>query len=106
MLRHDNGTQFTSEHYREVATRLGIQLSRSRYRHSDGNALVERVFLSVKQEEVWPQDFASFAEASRAVRCWILDYRTRKFSMVHLALFGSISLLLILLILAGIFKVH
>jgi putative transposase len=52
VLRHDNGTQFTSEHYREVAHRLGIRLSRTRYRHPDGNVLVERISLSLKQKEV------------------------------------------------------
>jgi transposase InsO family protein len=35
VLRHDNGTQFASEHYCEVAQRLGIKLSRTRYRHPD-----------------------------------------------------------------------
>jgi transposase InsO family protein len=78
VLRHDNGTQFTSEHYREVVRRLGIRLSRTRYRHPDGNALVERIFLSLKQEEVWPQDSASFAEAQAAVTHWILDYNTER----------------------------
>jgi hypothetical protein len=77
LLRHDDGTQFTSEHYREVAQRLGLKLSRTRYRHPDGNALVERIFLSLKREEVWPQDFASFAEAKAAVTHWILDYKHR-----------------------------
>ena len=42
VLRHDNGTQFTSNHYREVAEALRVKLSRTRYRHPDGNALVER----------------------------------------------------------------
>jgi putative transposase len=78
VLRHDNGTQFTSDHYREVASRLGIRLSRTRYRHPDGNALVERIFLSLKQEEVWPQDFDSFAHAQVAVARWIVDYNTER----------------------------
>lgn len=71
VLRHDNGTQCTSEHYCEVAGRLGIRLSRTRYRHPDGNALVERIFLSLKQEEVWPQDYASFGGAPASVSSWI-----------------------------------
>ena len=33
VVRRDNGTQFTSAHYREVAAQLGIKLSRTRYRH-------------------------------------------------------------------------
>lgn len=78
VLRHDNGTQFTSEHYREVAARLGVRLSRTRYRHPDGNALVERIFLSLKQEEVWPQDYGSFSEALQSVSSWIADYNRQR----------------------------
>lgn len=78
VLRHDNGTQFTSEHYREVAARLGIRLSRTRYRHPDGNAFVERIFLSLKQEEVWPQDYGSFREALQSVSSWIVDYNRQR----------------------------
>ncbi|MCA1838518.1 MAG: DDE-type integrase/transposase/recombinase, partial [Actinobacteria bacterium] len=32
VVRHDNGTQFTSIHYRDVAHTLGIKLSRTAYR--------------------------------------------------------------------------
>ncbi len=78
VLRHDNGTQFTSEHYREVASRLGISLSHTRYRHPDGNALMERIFLSLKQEEVWPHDFESFDQAQAAGVRWIVDYSTER----------------------------
>ncbi len=42
------------------------------------NALVERIFLSLKQEEVWPQDFESFAQAQAAVARWVLDYNTER----------------------------
>jgi putative transposase len=72
------GTQFTSSHYRDVAARLGIRLSRTRYRHPDGNALVERIFLSLKQEEVWPQDYASFDEAMTSVSSWIVGYNQER----------------------------
>lgn len=37
--RHDNRAQFTSVHYRGVAKDLNIVLSRTAYRHPDGNAL-------------------------------------------------------------------
>lgn len=77
-VRHDNGTQFTSKHYREVAAGLGLRLSRTRYRHPDGNALVERVFLSLKREEVWPSEYESFAQALAAVRTWIADYNQER----------------------------
>ena len=45
---------------------LGVKLSRTRYRHPDGNALVEGIFLSLKTEEVWPNDYEHFAQAHAA----------------------------------------
>ena len=44
----------------------------------DGNALVERIILSLRQEEVWLQDYASFAEALVPVSSWILDYKRER----------------------------
>ena len=57
-LRHDNGTQFISEHLRKAAKDLGIKLSRTSYRRPDGNAFIERVFRTLKEEAVWPNDTA------------------------------------------------
>ena len=78
IVRHDNGTQFTSKHYREVADVLGVKLSRTRYRHPDGNALVERIFLSLKREEVWPSEYENFTQALAAVGLWIDDYNRER----------------------------
>lgn len=74
VLRHDNGTQFTSYHYRDVADALSVTLSRTAYRHPDGNAFVERLYRSLKEEAVWPVEFADFAEALAAIEAWVTDY--------------------------------
>ena len=74
VCRHDNGTQFTATHYRDVAHQLGITLSRTRYRHPDGNAFVERLYRSLKEEAVWPEDFRDFEEAHAALSAWVHDY--------------------------------
>ena len=73
-VRHDNGTQFTSIHYRDVAADLGVKLSRTAYRHPDGNAFIERMFRTLKEEAVWPNEFDSFDQASEAIRAWMIDY--------------------------------
>lgn len=73
-LRHDNGTQFTAERYRADAHALGITLSRTAYRHPDGNAFIERLYRTLKEECVWPNDFASFDEAHAAIAAWVIDY--------------------------------
>jgi putative transposase len=78
VLRHDNGTQFTSIHYRDVATALGLKLSRTAYRHPDGNAFIERLYRTLKEECVWPNDFQSFEEALAAITAWAIDYNTER----------------------------
>jgi len=72
-LCHDNGTQFTSHHFREVADDLGITLSRAAYRHPGGNAFIDRVFKTNKEEAVWPYDFQSFEEAKFELERWLID---------------------------------
>ena len=74
VLRHDNGTQFTADRYRTDATALGITLSRTAYRHPDGNAFIERLYRTLKEECVWPNDFQSFEEAHAAIAAWVIDY--------------------------------
>jgi len=74
VLRHDNGTQFTAGRYRSTAADLGIQLSRTAYRHPDGNAFIERLYRTYKEECVWPHDFASYDEALAATTAWVIDY--------------------------------
>lgn len=78
VLRHDNGIQFTSTHYRDVAAALGIRTSRTRYRHPDGNAFIERLYRSLKDEVVWPSDFATYEEALAAITAWITDYTAER----------------------------
>jgi putative transposase len=74
VCRHDNGTQFTSNHYRDVAHALGVKLSRTAYRHPDGTAFIERLYRTLKEECVWPNDFGSFDEAFAAITAWVEDY--------------------------------
>jgi putative transposase len=74
VLHHDNGTQFTSAAYRDAAGALKITLSRTAYRHSDGNAFIERLYLTLKTECCWINEFADYAEALAAIQAWVLDY--------------------------------
>jgi len=74
VLRHDNGTQFTAGRYFDTARTLGIKLSRTAYRHPDGNAFVERLYKTYKEECVWPEEFDSFEEALAATTAWVGDY--------------------------------
>lgn len=78
VCRHDNGTQFTSWHYRDVAQVLGVKLSRTAYRHPDGNAFIERVFKTLKMEAVWCEDFENFEQALAKITWWINDYNNER----------------------------
>lgn len=78
VMRHDNGTQFTAHRYRDTARTLGVKLSRSAYRHPDGNAIIGRLYRTLKEERVWPNDFTSFDEALAATTAWVIDYNTER----------------------------
>jgi putative transposase len=73
-LRHDNGSQFTSERFLTDSRELGITLSRTAYRHPDGNAFVERLYRTYKEECVWPNEFSCYEEALAATAAWVHDY--------------------------------
>jgi putative transposase len=73
-VRHDNGTQFTSVHYRGVAKDLDLVLSRTAYRHPDGNAFIERMFRTLKEEAIWTSEFDTYDQALNAIITWMDDY--------------------------------
>ena len=77
-LRHDNGTQFTADRYRQVAADLGITLSRTAYRHPDGNAFVERLYRTMKEEAVWPHEFDDHDQAHTTLAAWVEDYNNHR----------------------------
>lgn len=78
VLRHDNGSQFTSGRFLEDCHELGITTSRTAYRHPDGNAFIERLYRTLKEEAVWPNDFANYEEALDAISAWVIDYNTER----------------------------
>ncbi len=39
---------------------------------------MERIFLSLKREEVWPSDYQDFQQAHAAVALWIDDYNRER----------------------------
>jgi Integrase core domain len=73
VLRDDNGTQFTFAAYRDAAAALQLTLSRDAFRHPDGNAFIERPYLSLKTECVWPEEFNDYQEALAVIQAWVLD---------------------------------
>lgn len=78
VLRHDNGSQFTSERFLADSKDFGITLSRTAYRHPDGNAFVERLYRTYKEECIWPNDYECFEDALAATAAWVIDYNEER----------------------------
>ncbi len=73
-LTTDNGTQFTSARYVETLNRLGITHRRTAYNHPEGNSYIERFHRSLKEEEVWLNEYQNFDQALRSIARWIEEY--------------------------------
>lgn len=64
LLHSDRGSQFTGDAYQRYLYRYGIQCSMSRAGDCWDNAVMERFFLSLKREWLWPQRYANQSEAT------------------------------------------
>jgi putative transposase len=73
-LTTDNGTQFTSARYVETLNRLGITHRRTAYNHPEGNSYIERFHRSLKEEEVWLNEYQNFDQAKLSIARWIEEY--------------------------------
>jgi len=94
-LRSDNGAQPSSKRFVEFLGRVGVRGQYTGYNAPDDNAFVERVIRTVKEEEVWPNEYDTVAEAQEAIARYVryyneerihssLGYRTpREFSAAH-----------------------
>ena len=61
-----------------MAKNLDITLSRTAYRHPDGNAFIERMFRTLKEGAVWPNEFDNYDQALEAILAWMIDYNTER----------------------------
>jgi putative transposase len=73
-LTTDNGTQFTSARYVETLNQLGITHRRTAYHHPEGNSYIERFHRSLKEEEVWLNEYQNFDQAKLSIASWIEEY--------------------------------
>jgi putative transposase len=89
VLRSDNGAQPCSKRFAEYLGTVGIRGQYTGYNAPDDNAYVERVIRTIKEEEIWLNQYESWAEAHRAIEQYMrfyneqrihsaLDYRTPK----------------------------
>ena len=70
----DQGSQFTSQAYVEAVESAGVDVSMDGRGRWIDNRFIERLWRSVKQEDIYPQDYSSGLDAHRGLARWFTDY--------------------------------
>jgi len=83
VLRSDNGAQPCSKRFVEYLGRTGMQGQYTGYDAPDDNAYVERVIRTLKEEEIWPNHYETWAEAHAAIESYVNYYSHQR---IHAAL--------------------
>jgi putative transposase len=74
----DQGSQFTSEAFTGVLTKNGIAISMDGKGSWRDNVFVERLWRSLKYEEVYPRAYESVADARGSIGRYLEFYNTRR----------------------------
>lgn len=74
----DQGAQFTSPDFTEVLKREGVTISMDGKGRATDNIFVERLWRSLKYEDVYLHDYATLAEAHTGIGAWIRFYNVRR----------------------------
>jgi len=83
VLRSDNGAQPCSKKFVEFLGEVGVKGQYTGYDSPDDNAYIERVFRTIKEEEIWPNEYDSFTEAHKAIEDYVKYYNKER---IHSAL--------------------
>jgi len=70
----DQGSHFTSPQYLQLLTDAGVQISMDGKGRALDNIFVERLWRTVKYEEVYLRDYASPREARQGLSAYFLFY--------------------------------
>jgi len=70
----DQGSQFTSEAYLEAVESAGVDVSMDGRGRWIDNRFIERLWRSVKQEDIYLQDYADGLTAHHGLARWFRDY--------------------------------
>jgi len=73
IIHSDQGCQYTSKIYQKLVTDHQLKGSMSRRGNCWDNAVMERFFRNLKQEQVWQHCYANHQEAQQSVSSYILD---------------------------------
>lgn len=70
----DQGSQFTSPGYLDAVQSAGVEVSMDGRGRWIDNRFIERLWRSVKYEDVYPNDYGDGLAADRGLRRWFEDY--------------------------------
>lgn len=74
----DQGSQFTSEAYLEAVESAGVDVSMDGRGRWIDNRFIERLWRSVKQEDIYVQDYGDGLTAQRGLARWFSEYNTER----------------------------
>lgn len=74
----DQGCQFTSEAYLEAVESVGVDVSMDGRGRWIDNRFIERLWRSVKQEDIYLQDYSDGLTAQRGLARWFEEYNQRR----------------------------
>ena len=74
----DQGAQFTSPEFTSVLQRQGIAISMDGKGRATDNVFVERLWRSLKYEDVYLRDYATLCQAQAGIANWIRFYNERR----------------------------
>ena len=72
----DQGSQFTSEAYLDAVESAGVDVSMDGRGRWIDNRFIERLWRSVKQEDIYVRDYGDGLTAQRGLACWFTEYNT------------------------------
>lgn len=78
VLRSDNGAQPCSKAFVEFLGSRGVKGQYTGYDAPDDNAYVERVIRTIKEEQVWPNQWDSWSEAHAAIEAYVAYYNQER----------------------------
>jgi len=73
-VRHDHGSQYTSDKFQGELAWLGAESSPAFVRAPEGNGVVERFFRTLKEQFLWVHTFRTVEELRLALLDWINVY--------------------------------
>ena len=74
ILNSDQGSQYTGDRYTELVKEAGVQISMDGRGRATDNAHIERFWRTIKQEEVYLNEYSSPKEARKRIAAFIKHY--------------------------------